>query len=153
MKFTIVKEKKTYVCEINISDQNIINQILNEASKYKCKFNITINDNEVNLPEITGNNIEPLNNLIKEENLVQNLGNDLKEKNNRNLFVSIPGFAFHADISSNVCDIENLENEIDDWVVKWVEKYIPIEYNEIYKLQKISNLKKILMINHFLNIN
>ncbi len=78
---------------------------------------------------------------------------DLKEKNNRNLFVSIPGFAFHADISSNVCDIENLENEIDDWVVKWVEKYIPIEYNEIYKLQKISNLKKILMINHFLNIN
>jgi len=80
LKFTIVKEKKTYVCEINISDQNIINQILNEASKYKCKFNITINDNEVNLPEITGNNIEPLNNLIKEENLVQNLGNDLKEK-------------------------------------------------------------------------
>ena len=78
---------------------------------------------------------------------------DLKEKNNRNLFVSIPGFAFHADISSNVCDIENLENEIDDWVIEWAEKYIPIEYNEIYKLQKISNLKKILMINHFLNKN
>ena len=75
------------------------------------------------------------------------------EKNNRNLFVSIPGFAFHADISSNVCDIENLENEIDDWVIEWAEKYIPIEYNEIYKLQKISNLKKILMINHFLNKN
>ena len=47
---------------------------------------------------------------------------DLKEKNNRNLFVSIPGFAFHADISSNVCDIENLENEIDDWVIEWAEQ-------------------------------
>jgi hypothetical protein len=146
---------------MNISDQNIINQILNEASKYKCKFNISINDNEVTLPEVTQSNIEPIKNIVKQEELVQKEirgkkiekntpskikveSQDNKETNNtiveekkseekKDNFMSIQ-------IKSEVND-ENIivNNKVEENNNTFVEQRKPDEINEEYMLNQIKS--------------
>lgn len=118
-----MKEKKIYVCEISLSDQNILNQILNEVLRYKCKFNVTVNENEVPLPGATQQNIETEKIKETEVKPSQILGNKLMQDDNE--ISKLPNIKVESDNKDDTINsaIENpkfddINNNLNQNIVK-----------------------------------